>query len=77
MKNTLIIIFGIFLIFPCSLYAETNCSKNTLCIETIKKKNVVHFYAENKKLYTVSVRITVTKQNMETDVDFPAIIVLK
>ncbi|MCP3876666.1 MAG: M23 family metallopeptidase [Desulfobacteraceae bacterium] len=76
MKFIFVIVINFLLVFPSALNAKTNCSKNILCIETIKMKNEVNFYAINKKLYKVSFRINVTKQNMESDIIFPATFVL-
>lgn len=76
MKAFFIIIIFLLFIFPSSINAKTKCSKNIICIETIKTKKKIHFYAINKKFYKISIRINLTKINMNSDIAFPSTFVL-
>ncbi len=76
MKIFLVILNILLLLYPAVLNAKTNCSKNTVCIETKKIGNMISFYAINKKHHKVSINIDVTMQNMESDISLPLKFVL-
>ncbi|PKM43100.1 MAG: hypothetical protein CVV05_16275 [Gammaproteobacteria bacterium HGW-Gammaproteobacteria-1] len=56
---------------------KLTCSKKTLCIETVKNKGAVVFYATNKQAYDVSFTIYVDSKNMESSMSLPATFILE
>ena len=59
------------------LYANIQCSKETICIETQEKDKTVRFYAINKKNHKTTLHISVQKSNIKASHPLPMTVVLE